>query len=237
MNKKINLMHRCIVSLVVTTSVITAMIASGKNQIVLGPPESGTWSGSSKWLTGAYGDASTFFDFNDPSKGVCAFVLSNTVAGDKNKADWRCEPFPLGPAADGASPLTFSFAYKLPERVAARNNLHVQLRFFDAAGTNFFGERVILVGDHTSDSAMTDYRTLTINGILAPRKARTADIWINANIFEPWVSGAARFDDFSVTTEPRSIFTSPIALVGLAILMVIAVSSVLLMRRTRKRTA
>ena len=52
---------------------------------------------------------------------------------------------------------------------------------------------------------MTDYRTLTINGILAPTRARTADIWVDANIFEPWVSGTAHFDDFSVTTLPRSL--------------------------------
>ncbi len=234
MNIKINLMHRCIIPLVVTTFIITTLTTSGKGQIFLGPPESGTWSGSEKWLTGGYGDASVSFDFNDPSKGVCAFVLSNSVAGKENTADTRCVPFSLGPAAGGARPITFSFAYKLPDRVAAKNNIRVQLRFFDSAGTNFFGERVILVGAHTGDSAMTEYRTLTINGILAPRKARTADIWINANIFEPWVSGAARFDDFSVTTEPRSLLFK--ALVGVGILTGIGVLILLLIQLWRRRT-
>jgi hypothetical protein len=180
------------------------MTALAKGPIFLGPPESGTWSGSSKWLTGAYGAASTFYNFNDVANGACAFVISNTAAGKENKADWRCLPFSLGPAAGGRRPITFSFAYKLADRVEAKNNILVQLRFFDA-GTNFINQLVVEVGAHTSDSAMTDYRTLTFNKILAPRRARIADIWIDANIFEPWVSGTALFDDFSVTTVPHSL--------------------------------
>jgi hypothetical protein len=233
MNKKINLLCRSIVLWAVTAMIATTMTASGKEQVFLGPPGSGTWNGSEKWLTGAYGAASTFYDFNDPAKGVCAFVISNTVAGEENKADWRCLPFSLGPAAGGARPITFSFAYKLADRVAAGNNIHVQLRFFDSTGTNFIGERVIPVGAHTGDSAMTDYRTFVINGILAPRKARTADIWIDANIFEPWVSGTARFDDFSVTTEPRS----PLFKVGIgaAVLLGVGALTVLLIQLWRRR--
>ena len=181
------------------------MTVLGEGQIFLGPPESGTWSGSSKWLTGATGAASTLYDFNNSDNGACAFVISNTVAGNENRADWRCVPFSLGPAAGGVRPITFSFAYKLVDRVEAGNNIHVQFRFFDSTGTNFINELVVPVGAHTSDSAMTGYRTLTMNDILVPPKARTADIWINANIFEPWVSGTALFDDFSVTTVPRSL--------------------------------
>ncbi len=52
---------------------------------------------------------------------------------------------------------------------------------------------------------MTGYRTLTLTDILSPPKARRADVWIDANIFEPWVSGTAHFDDISVTTVPRSL--------------------------------
>jgi hypothetical protein len=233
MNKKINLMRRSIVSLAVTAFIVTTMAASGKEQIFLGPAEAGTWSGSEKWPNGMYGAASTSYDFDDHAGGVCAFVISNTVPGKENTADWRCLPFSLGPAVGGAKPITFSFAYKLTDRVAAGNNIHVQLRFFDSTGTNFIGERVIQVGARTSDSAMTDYRTLVINGILAPHKARTADIWVDANIFEPWVSGTARFDDFSVTTLPRSLLFK--VMIGAAILLAVGALTALLIQLWRRR--
>jgi hypothetical protein len=190
---------------VIAISIVGTFSVSAKGQIFLGPAGSGASSGGANWLTGANGAGFTSVDFDDPANGGCDFTISNTIAGAENNADWRCVPFSLGPATGGARPITFSFAYKLVDRVAARNNIHVQLRFFDSTGTNFIGERVIPVGAHTSDSAMTDYRTLTINGILAPPRARTADIWIDANIFEPWVSGTGRFDNFSVTTSPRSL--------------------------------
>jgi len=193
------------VSRMVITFLFATMTALGSEPIFLGPPESGTWSGSSKWMTGASGAASTFYNFNDAASGACAFVISNTTAGKENRADWRCAPFSLGPAAGGARPITFSFAYKLTDRVEAKNNIHVQLRFFDASGTNFINEMVVQVGAHTGDSAMTEYRTLTFDNLLAPRRARTVDIWINVNTFEPWISGTALFDNFSVTTVPRSL--------------------------------
>ena len=157
------------------------------------------------------------------------------MLGNEKGADWRCLPFSLGPAAGGARPITFSFAYKLSDPVAAGNNIHVQLRFFDSTGTNFIGERVIPVGARTSDSAMTDYRTLVINGILAPHKARTADIWVDANIFEPWVSGTAHFDDFSVTTLPRSLRFK--MMVGVAVLLGICILTLLLVQLWRRRNA
>jgi hypothetical protein len=224
-------MHWCIVPLVVTTSIITTLTASGKGQIFLGPPESGTWSGSEKWLTGMYGAAATSYDFDDPFHGVCAFVLSNTVAGEENAADWRCLPFSLGPAAGGARLITFSFAYKLSDRVVAGNNMRVELRFFDSTGTNRVGERVVQLGTHTGDSAMSSYRTLTMNGIMAPRKARTADISIN---MDSWVSGPGRFDDFSVTTEPRSMLFK--VGVGTAVPLGVGTLTVLLVQLWRRRT-
>jgi hypothetical protein len=231
MNKKIKVLYQSIVTWAVTAFIVTTMAASGKEQIFLGPPESGTWSGSEKWLTGAYGAASTFYDFNDPAHGACAFVLSNSVAGKGNAADWRCLPFPLGPAAGGARPITFSFAYKFSEPVAAGNNMRVVLRFWDSTGTNFVGERAVQLGAHTSDSAMTSYRTLIMNGILAPRKARTADISINFE--EPWGSGAGRFDDFAVTTVPRSLQFK--AGVGAAILLAVGALTALLIQLWRRR--
>jgi prepilin-type N-terminal cleavage/methylation domain-containing protein len=184
--------------------ILAAFGASGKEQIFLGPAGSGASSGGANWLTGANGTGFTVVDFDDPANGGFDFTLSNTVAGAENNADWRCPPFSLGAAAGGARPIIFSFAYKFVNAVARGNNMHVQLRFFDPTGTNFVAEDVIPVGARTGDSSMTSYRTLTFEGIIAPPKARTADIWINANIFEPWVSGTGRFDSFSVTTAPRS---------------------------------
>jgi hypothetical protein len=108
--------------------------------------------------------------------------------------------------------------------------MHIYLRFFDSTGTNFVGERAVLLGAHTSDSAMTSYRTLTMNGILAPRKARTADISINFE--EPWTSGAGRFDDFSVTTVPRSLQFK--AGVGAAVLLAVGALTVLLIQLWRR---
>jgi hypothetical protein len=233
MNINVNLMHRCLIPLAVTAFIITTLTASGKDRIFLGPAESGTWSGSEKWPNGAYGAASTSYDFNDASHGACSFVISNTAAGKENTADWRSVPFSLGPAAGGARPITFAFAYKFSDRVASGNNIHVQLRFFDSTGTNFLGERVWPIGAHTGDSAMTDYRTLTMNDILAPKKARTADITMNANVFEPWISGTARFDDFSVVTESR--FPLFQVLVGVAVLLVIGVLTLLGIQLWRRR--
>ena len=230
MNKKINVLCQSIVPWAVTAFVVTTMIASGKEQIFLGPPESGTWSGSEKWMTEASGAASTFYDFNDPAHGVCAFVLSNSVAGKENAAEWRCLPFSLGPAAGGARLITFSFAYKLSDPVTAGNNMRVLLRFCESDTSNFISERTILVGARTGDSAMSSYRTLTMNGIMAPRKARVADIWI---ITPDWVSGAGRFDDFSVTTAPRSMLFK--VGVGAAVLLGVGALTVLLIQLWRRR--
>jgi hypothetical protein len=230
MRKKINVLYQSIVTWAVTAFIVTTMAASGKEQIFLGPPESGTWSGSEKWLTWASGAASTSYDFNDPAHGACAFVLSNSVAGKENAAEWRCLPFSLGPAAGGARPITFSFAYKLSDPVAPGNNMRVLLRFCESGVSNFISERTILLGAHTGDSAMSSYRTLTMNGIMAPRKARVADIWITTS---DWASGAGRFDDFSVTTVPRS----PLFImgVGAAILLAVGALTALLIQLWRRR--
>jgi hypothetical protein len=218
-------------SLLVAAFAIAATNAAAKAEIFLGPPEAGTWSGSSKWLTGAYGAASTCYDFNDPSKGVCAFVISNSVAGKENAADWRCLPFSLGPAAGGARPIGFSFAYKLSEPVAAGNNLRVSLTFFDASGTNSLGARVYRVGAYTSDSAMTHYRTLPVNVILAPQRANMAVISINLD--DTWVSGAGRFDDFTVSTVPLSFLFK--AMIGAVILSGVGALTLLLFPLWRRR--
>jgi hypothetical protein len=211
--------------------ILTVTRTFGEERIVLGPAESGTWSGSEKWLTGAYGAAATYYDFEDPAHGPCAFVLSNTVAGPENAADWRCLPFSLGPAAGGARLVSLSFAYKLSDRVAPGDNMRVELRFFDSTGTNRVGQRSVQVGARTGDSAMSSYRTLTMNGILPPRKARMADVSIN---MDSWVSGTGRFDDFSITTEPRSLLFKAGA--GAVVLLGVGILVLLLNRIWRRRT-
>ena len=118
-----------------------------KTQIMLGPPDFDASSAGANWFTGAIGGGSASVDFNDPAaKGGCDFVLNNSVAGVENNAFWRCPNFSLGPAAGGARPITFSFAYKLDDPVAAGNNMRVHLCFFDSTGTNFMGGRDIHVG-------------------------------------------------------------------------------------------
>jgi hypothetical protein len=177
-----------------------------KKQVMLGPPGSGTSSAIANWIPDTKGGGSVSADFSDPAtRGGCDFVLSNSVAAKGNNAECRCPLFPLGPAADGARPITFSFAYKLGDPVAAGDNMRVQLRFWDATGNNFINERVIYVGARTGDSGMTGYRIVTVNGIKAPRKAQMADVWVNANCFEPWASGSGQFDNISVTTTPHSL--------------------------------
>jgi hypothetical protein len=157
------------------------------------------------WYNGQYGAATISIDWGDPSEnGGYDLVINNTNAGPENKADWRSPVFSLGPAAGGVRPVNFSFAYKLPDTVAKRNNIHVQLRFFDSTGTRFLGEKVFPVGAQTGDSEMTGYKTITMPGIKAPRKAQTADVWINAGSFDPWTSGNAQFASIRVTTVPRT---------------------------------
>jgi hypothetical protein len=176
-----------------------------KNHVMLGPPDSGTSGAIANWIPDTKGQGSVSVDFNDPAtRGGCDFVLSNAVAGSGNNAECRCPLFPLGPAAGGARPIIFSFAYKIPDVVTNKNNIHVQLRFFNSNYDGFITERVIPVGARTDDADMTGYRTVTVTGIKAPRKAQMADVWINANIFEPWVSGTAQFANFSVATQPHS---------------------------------
>jgi len=222
LNDNLDYMKRRVLFTAIATLLTVASWVSAKDRLLLGPPGAGQPGGCASWFTGANGAGSTSIDFRDPAHGGCDFVLSNSVAGDGNNADWRCPAFSLGPAAGGARPITFSFAYKLPDPVAAGNNVHVQFRFFDSTGTNFISERVVPVGAHTGDSAMTGYRTLVLSPIMAPPQARMADIWVDANIFAPWVSGTAQFDSFSVTTLPGSKYLGVAVSGGILVLVAIA---------------
>jgi hypothetical protein len=168
--------------------------------IILGPPNSEAENGFDNWYYGTNGAAFLSIDDTDPATGGNDFTLGNNTPGQENRADWRSLNFPLGPAADNGSPITFSFVYKLPGEIKSGENLWVYLRFFDATGTNYLNEKSIRLGSSTGDSNMTGYKKMTLANIHAQQGAKTADIWVTANIFEQWASGTARFDDFSVTT-------------------------------------
>lgn len=191
--------------------VVVAMPAMGR-QILLGPPDPGAELGG-QWYNGTNGAGYQSVDSNDPNSGNNDFTLGNKIVGKENSANWRSPLFSLGSAAGGAEPITFSFSYKLPGKVSGKDDIAVFFRFFDETGTNFLGQEFIPLGSSSGDSAMAGYKTVTLTGLRArknasgiqlPKGARTstADIWVTCNIFFPWTSGDARFDDFSVTTLP-----------------------------------
>jgi hypothetical protein len=198
--------HKWLLMTSMAVLALTALNLTAAQEIYLGPGSSEASDSGADWFTGENGGGTVTLDYDDPpATGGFDFTISNTVSGKGNNGDFRCPSFSLGSAAGGARPITFTFAYKLTDPVAKGNNILVQLRFFDSTGTNFISQIVLPVGAHTGDSSMNDYTTRTIENIIAPRRARTADIWVDANIFEPWVSGVARFGSFSVTTAPRSL--------------------------------
>jgi hypothetical protein len=171
--------------------------------IILGPLNPGAEHGSDNWYYGSNAAAFLSVDDTDPATGTNDFTLGNNTPGQENSANWRSQNFPLGLAADNGGPITFSFVYKLTDEVKADENLSVYLRFFDATGTHYLNERSISIGSSSGDSNMTHYKRVTLTNIHAQQGAKTADIWVTANIFKPWTSGTARFDDFSVATVPR----------------------------------
>ena len=181
-------------------------------QILLGPTDGGAEQGG-QWYSGANGSAYLSVSKTDPHGGDSDYLLGNKTAGDTNRADWRSQVFDLGPAADGAQPITFSFTYKIPGKVNPGDKIEMALRFFDESGETFLGQIPITLGARSDESEMTDYKTVTLanirsvknaTGVRLPKGARamTADIWVTCNIFSPWTSGDVRLDDFTVTTVP-----------------------------------
>lgn len=230
-----NSFHRAFsfVRLLVAVMGMMAMPVMAK-QILLGPPDPDAEQGMDEWNHGTSGTGYQSIDNTDPASGAGDFTLGNTNAARENHADWRSQIFPLGPAAAGAQPVTFSFSYKLTDTVNDGDNIRVQLRFYDKAN-NFIGQNEYLVGSGSNDSEMTRYKKLTYTGIRAPRRAQGADVTFSANFYDVdrWSSGTARFDDFSVTT------TSPFPLfrisVVLAILLLIGGLTARLMRYRNSR--
>ena len=222
--------------LVVCKSIPAAAAPADKTQALLGPLNPGAEIGSENWFHGMSGAASLFNDSTEPAAGVNDFTLANTAVGRENHADWRSKIFPLGLAANGGKPLTFSFAYKLPDTVKDGDNLRVQFRFYDKA-TNFLDQKEFWVGSQSHDSAMTSYKTITTSGILAPAGAQMSDVTMSANYYDGdnWSSGAGRFDSIFVTTlRPFAWFK---AVAGVAVLSGLAGLTALAIFFGRRRAA
>jgi hypothetical protein len=199
-----------------------------RSQALLGPLNPGAEDGSEGWYQGTGGAASLMVESTEPAGGGSDFTLVNATAGRENYAEWRSEMFPLGPAANGGKPITFSFAYKLPDTVKDNDNLRIQFRFFDRTN-NFLDQKVFWVGSQSHDSAMTGYKTITTGGILSPPGAQKSDVTLSAHVYDgdTWSSGTGRFDNIFVTTTRSFAWTKVIigvvALAGIAGFTVLAV--------------
>ena len=203
-------------------------------QVMIGPANPGAEDGSDGWWVGASGSGYLLVDHTDPASDTSDFTLGNTNLDGNNSAEWRSVIFPLGPAAAGAKPITFSFAYKLVNEVNPGDNVLVQLRFFDKA-TNWISQRDFVLGDSSHDSAMSRYKTVTVSDLHAPPGAQVADVRFNINGYRSpyrWSSGTARFDDFSVKVTT----ISPLIEIGVpaAALLGITITAAFLLHSRRK---
>ena len=219
-------------SIVVLLVIGVAVLLLFPQGVIIGPANPGAENGSDGWWVGAGGQGYLFVDHADPASGTSDFTLGNTNEDKNNSAGWRSVIFPLGPAAAAARPITFSFAYKLPDEVNSGDNMLVQLRFFNQA-TNPITERDFLLGDSSHDSAMSRYKTVTVSDIYTPEHATVADINVTANFYgRHWSSGDAHFDDFSVTTT--KFLWLPIILISATALLVLAAAVVLPVLKNRR---
>jgi hypothetical protein len=189
--------------------------------VFLGPNNPGAERGLNGWYYGALGGGVVARDTNDPATGFTCFKvgITNALSGQTNHADLRSEMFLLGPAAHGRQPMTFSFAYKLPQAINPGDRLQVLFRFYDEE-TNFLDQNIICLGTNRSDAKMDHYKTVAVSSILAPVKAAVADVVVSANIDDPWTSGAAQFDDFSVIALPPRTGTRWV-IVGISLIAVL----------------
>ncbi len=204
--------------------------------VFLGPTNPGAENGFDAWYNGVLGGGSVAAGNDDPATGYNCFTIgiTNAAAYGTNHADIRSVMFPL---RGNRGPFTFSFAYKIPDKVAPGDDIDVDFRFFGEGEDNFLDQTVISVGASTGDSEMTQYKTMTVSNILAPQGAVYADIWIVANIGTPWTSGFAHFDNFSVTAPRRSYGLAILAGVAIgASLLVWLVRSIYVRRRRAKES-
>ncbi len=193
----------CIYSRRIACALVAAGVAgfcAGVNAhpVFLGPVNPGAESGHEGWYRGTLGGGSVTVDHKDPATGKCDFRIgiNDAASYGTNHADFRSHLFSLGLDGKVRGPFTFSFAYKLPDKVNPGDNIQVFFRFYGQRESDFIDQNVIEVGSSTDDSEMTGYKTMTVKDIAAPRGAVNADVWVAANIFAPWTSGYAQSTTF-----------------------------------------
>jgi hypothetical protein len=193
--------HR-IACVIVAGGIAAISAVANAHPVFLGPANPGAENGLAGWYCKTLGGGSASID-DDPATGCNDFKIENSDATSRwrHHADLLSQTFPLGDVGKAHRPITVSFAYKLPDKVKPGDNIAFHLRFIELTGMRIdtLGGKTILVGSSTADSAMTQYKTMTVTNIFAPASAVLAEVWITANISEPWTSGAAQFDDISVT--------------------------------------
>jgi len=190
-------------------------------QIVLGPTPPIETADGAGWFSGQNGAAmssvtDTSFPFDsDTYDGM----LSNSIAGSANNADFRSAVFSLGPAANGAQTVDFSFYYYAPS-VNSGDNVRVDLRLWSGQNdTGFIDDN----NQHPFSAGTMSGYSLWNSGPITTTGAYYADIRVSINLFgdDTWSSGVAYFDNFSVTTVPEP---GPMALAGLGGLSMLALA-------------
>jgi hypothetical protein len=217
---------------------VPAAAMGDPHQVFLGPANAGAERGWAGWFNGRLGSGSVAIGTNDPATGLNCFEIgiTNAVAGQTHHADIRSETFPLvGARARG--PYTLTFAYKLPTQVKPGDNIEVNFRFFGKGDSQFLGQQTVAVGAASGDSEMKQYKTRTLSGIQAPAGAVKADIWIVANLGDPWTSGTALFDDFAVTGPPPPFWRLKVVQLGAVTALMLALAGALCFRHRRRRAA
>lgn len=198
------------------------LVAAAAPAQVLGPLNPGAEDGNTNWFSGQGGTHTATIDTTNPATGTAAFQIGGTARDPgegAEHADWRSASFLLNGVGNGGQGVNFSFRTRVLGTVAGGDDIRVQLRFFQTTGGGIFlGEENVLIGSSSGHSAMADYALVTRNNITVPPLAQSADIRFSSDIFEPWGSGQARFDDFqvSVVPEPASLAGLGLAVMTLA---------------------
>ena len=217
--------------------IVPAPPRADPRRVFLGPANAGAERGWSGWFNGVLGGGSVAIGTSDPATGLNCFEIgiTNPAAGQTHHADIRSVMFPLGHGRPARGPFTFSFAYKLPAKVKPGDNIEVNFRFFGKKDTDCLDQQTAIVGSKSGDSEMKQYKTMTLTGIMAPKGAVQADVWIVANIASPWTSGMAQFDDFSVTAVRAPTWIGLFIEVWLPAALALLVLGTLYLRWSRRR--
>ncbi len=193
-------------------AVAVAIVAiSANGQTVIGPNPPIETADGVNWFSGSSGAAYVSVTDTNFLYASAQYdgVLSNSAASGSSSgdnADFRCGTFPL----NGAQTVAFSFYYYAPD-VKSGDNVRVDLRMYQGANDVGF------IDDNNQHpfaaGTMTGYAFYQSGPITVPAGANDADIRVSINIFgdDTWSSGAAYFDDFSVTvlTGPPFITVQP----------------------------